>query len=212
MDTLKLAVQFMDRKEIRSFKVFAGRASEDADRKDLRLFEMIRQEADTFKEENAFSKIYGGEGKNNFYQLKNRLLDDINTSIIIREYREENNDLALFYSILGNYYYAKSNFELAFFYLRKAEKKAKETENYGLLDTIYGKLLRIAHELTNENLETYLQKRKENRDLLNKMSNLEDILEAVEYKMKISQNLTSDVESIKSYYELLSTNIQGIRN
>jgi hypothetical protein len=52
-------------------------------------------------------------------------------------------------------------------------------------------MIKLAREIVDINPEIYIQKRKENRSILNKLSEVEDILEALEYRMKITQNLSS---------------------
>ncbi|MCX6352364.1 MAG: hypothetical protein NTX03_10955 [Bacteroidetes bacterium] len=203
MDILNQVIALMGRKEVKNFKIYAGRAFIGEQRKDLMLFDFIREKGENYTDDDAFKKLYQGENKNAFYRIKNRLLDDINTGIFLQEYGDNDIMLAFFWTALGFYYQGKNQNKPALFHFKKAEKKALHIENYGLLDIIYARLIRISQEVYNENPEKYLEKRKHNRSLFNKMSDLDDILEAAEYRMKVSQNLsTSD-----SVQELLKITI-----
>ena len=204
MDVLNQMVMLMDRKEVKNFKIYVGRVTESEERKDLKLFEIIRKAGEKYDEDKAFSKLYDEEGdKNAFYRLKNRLIEDINKSIFMQEFQSDNAMLGFYLVALGHYYFSKTEYRLAFYHYRKAEKKAQELENYGLLDIIYARMIRISQEILSANPEDYIRKRRENRNLLNKLSELDDVLEAVEYRMKLSQNLSAS----KSINELLKITI-----
>ncbi len=204
MDVLNQMVMLMDRKEVKNFKIYMGRVTESEDRKDLKLFDFIRKTADKYDDDKAFSRLYHHEDdKNAFYRLKNRLIEDINKSIFMQEFHSDNAMLSFYLAALGHYYFSRTEYRLAFYHYRKAEKKAQELEDYGLLDIIYARLIRISQELLTANPEDYIRKRRENRNLLNKLSELDDVLEAVEYRMKLSQNLSAS----KSINNLLKITI-----
>ncbi len=209
MDVLNQMIMLMDRKEVKNFKIYMGRVTANEDRKDLKLFDLIRKSADKYNEDKAFEKLYQNEDdKNAFYRLKNRLMEDINKSIFLQEFQSDNAMLSFYLSALGHYYFSKTEYKLAFYHYKKAEKKAQEMEDYGLLDIIYARLIRISQEIFTSNPEDYIRKRRENRNLLNKLSELDDVLEAVEYRMKLSQNLSAN----KSINELLKITIDDYVN
>ncbi|MCX6352631.1 MAG: hypothetical protein NTX03_12355 [Bacteroidetes bacterium] len=190
MDILHEIIIAMDRKDVKNYKIFAGRAFELANRKDLDLFDMLRRLGRDFDEKAAFEKLYGSLDKNSYYQLKNRLAEDVNLSLFLREYKHNDSIYALYITSLGYHYYNRNNYHLALNYFKKAEKKAKQIENYGLLDIIYSRLIKISQEIFSENPEVYIRKRTDNRALLFKMIELENVLQAIEYKVKITQNLS----------------------
>ena len=196
MDILNQMIAVMDRKEVKSFKVYLKRALDKTDRKDLSLFEYIRKAGDNYEEEKIINRLYNASEKGAFYRLKNRLAEDIGISVFEQKYLEDNTMHGFYLVSMAHYYTSKSNFRLAIYFLRKAEKKAKQIENYSLLEIIYGNLIRSTREVLNENPEKYIQKRRENRALLNKMGEMDDILESIEYKMMISQNLTGSRQEI----------------
>lgn len=190
MDLLAEMITQMDKHAVRQFKIFAARTREEMERKDLQLFDYIRAKGVAFDEERIFKKLYEGEDKNAFYRLKNRLLKDISQSVFLHQHDNNDTMLCLYHVAMGYHYAGNNNHKLAFYFFKKAEQKAKEIENYGMLEIIYSQMIKLAREIVSINPETYIQKRKENRNLLNKLSEVEDILEALEYRIKVSLNLS----------------------
>jgi len=209
MDILDAMVQLMESKDVKNFKIYAGKAYQREDRKDLALFDFVRKSGNKYSEEKAFEKLYGGDDKNAFYRLKGRLIEDVNESLFLQEYKEDDTMSSFYFAAMGHYYYAKNNYALAYYHYKKAEKKAKTIENYGLLDNIYKSLVILSQETLLESPELYLEKRRENRNTLKKMSELEDILSAIEYRMKINQNLSATNQNIQ---DLLQRTIDEYSN
>ena len=206
MDTLKQIILGMDRKEVKNYNIYAGRLAGQEGRKDTTLFEKIKKAGEEFDDEKAYATLYKGKDeKNSYYQLKNRLAEDINLSIFLQEHTEDESMYTMYLISLGYYYYSrKNNYKLALHYFKKAEKRARKLENHALLDLIYSRMIHITQESFYENPEDYIAKRKENSVLLNKITELENILHAVEYKVKISQNLSQS-----DFQELLKITIDS---
>lgn len=199
METLNRIIALMDRKEVRNFKIYMQRAAEADGRKDIYLFDTIRASGSSYDEEKAFTRLYDGSDKNAFYRLKNRLTDDLHTSLFQQHCQSNENIRTLFLLGLSYLYSSRNEYTLAMHQLKKAEKRARDAENYSLLNIIYYQMMIAARELNNENPEYYIRKRKENRDLLNKLGEVDDILVAVEYRMLRSQNLAAYKDDILGF-------------
>ncbi|RYD82568.1 MAG: hypothetical protein EOP53_03360 [Sphingobacteriales bacterium] len=192
MDVLNQMIADMNRKEVKTFKIYLNRASLNEQRKDVLLFDYMRKSSESYNEEFIVNKLYKGEEKNAFYRLKNRLMEDLGINVFGQAYQEDATMHCMFLVSMAHYYASKSKYKLAMYFLKRAEKKAQITENYSLLEIIYGNLIHASREILNHNPEKYIQKRRENRLLLNKMGEMDDILETIEYKVMISQNLTAN--------------------
>lgn len=199
METLNRIIALLDRKEVRNFKIYMQRAAEADGRKDLYLFDAIRGAEDSYNEDKIFSKLYGDGDKNAFYRLKNRLTEDLNVSLFEQHSQSNENIYTLYLLGLAYLYASKNDYVLAMHHLKKAEKKALEAENYSLLNIIYYRMMVAAKRLEGEDLDYYITRRKENRVLLNKFSDVDDILIAVEYRMMKSQNLAAYKENILEF-------------
>jgi len=204
MDILNQIILQMDRNDLKHFRIYAGRTVDIEDRKDLKLFELIRKSTKNYTDEAAFKKLYTGKERNAFYRLKNRLMEDVGKSLFMQYHTEDPLIWALYLTSLGYYFYRKNDYRIAYHFLQRAEKKALKVENFSLLDIIYSQLIYISRKIVSINPETYIKVRKENREKMNKLSEVEDILEAVEYRVNVTQNLSHDQSGI---LELLQATI-----
>ncbi|MCB9235777.1 MAG: hypothetical protein H6581_29285 [Bacteroidia bacterium] len=181
----------MNKEEVRHFKLYTSRTQVTSDRKDLLLFDYIRKIGDSYEEDRIFEKLYGEGTKNPFYRLKNRLLSDLNKSLILQHVDDDDNIYMFHLLSLARYYRTKNSYPVAFHYIKKAEKKAIQLENYELLDFIYTELIRLSHEIVSINPEEYIQRRKDNREKLKIHREIDDILAAVIYRLNTSLSLNS---------------------
>ncbi len=201
MDILNEIIGNLTKEEIRYFKLYASRIQKGADRKDLALFNTIRKEGESYEEEKAFQMLYGGSDKNPFYRLKNRLLQELTKSITIQHFDDDDSIAILHLLALYRFYFDRNVTKAARYFLKKAENKAIVLESYELLDIIYGEYIRLSHELVSINPESFIQKRKENHRQIMHLREIDDILAAVSYRLKITQNFTSGDNPVISLLE-----------
>jgi hypothetical protein len=190
MNTLQQIIASMNKEEVRHLKLFMGRTNSGSDRKDIELFDYIRQRPEDYDEDKIQAKLYGTGDKNALYRLKNRLLDDVAKSLAL-QYSDESdfNQVAMFLQ-LARHFLAGSQFQLALHYLAKAEKRAISVENHELLDLIYSEYIRYSQETLGVNPSEYIRKRRENREDLARLQEIDDILAEVVYKVRTTQNFT----------------------
>jgi hypothetical protein len=189
MDILNRIVSLMNKEEVRHFKLLTGRTTVEGSRKDLLLFDYIRKAGDDYAEDDIFGKLYEGDDKNAFYRLKNRLLQDINKSLNL-QHMEDDDVVYLFHLLsLARFFHYRQKYKVAQHYLRKAEKKAIKLDHYEILDFLYSEMIRLSHEIVFINPEEYIQKRKENREKLQALREIDDILAAVIHRVRASQNV-----------------------
>lgn len=190
MNTLQQIIASMNKEEVRHLKLFMGRTNSGPDRKDIELFDYIRQRPEDYDEDKIQAKLYGTSDKNALYRLKNRLLDDVAKSLAL-QYSDESdfNQVAMFLQ-LARHFLTGSQFQLALHYLNKAEKRAISVENHELLDIIYSEYIRYSQETLGVNPGEYIRKRRENREDLARIQEIDDILAEVVYKVRTTQNFT----------------------
>jgi hypothetical protein len=188
MEVLNNIVSVMNKEEVRHFKLWLNSTNASDARKDILLFDYIRKANDKYDEELIFRKLYSEKDKNSFYKLKHRLQEDIASNLALLHFgKHESNNLFLYLS-LYNIFISRNQPDIALYYLRKAEKRAVLTENFELLDIIYANFVRLSGDLTEINPEAYILKRKENAVKLNKIRETDQVLAAVTYRLKLSQN------------------------
>ena len=144
-----------------------------------------------YEDNNAYKKLYKGDDKNAFYRLKHRLLGDLNKSLSIQHF--EDNDFIFTCHMLALYkYFAAGNkWKEANYYLKKAEEGAIAIESFELLDIIYSEYIRLSHDSLHINPELYIDKRSSNQKHLTQVRSIDDLLAAVTYRLKVTQNLST---------------------
>lgn len=187
MDLLTQLVAVMTKEEVRHLKLYLSRIETQGERKDEKLFDYIRTNADHYDEAKIHRKLYGDSDKNAFYRLRGRLQDVICQNLaMLHESKNDKNKLFLYFSVF-HIFFDKGNFELALAYLRKAERLALNGENLEMLDLIYANYIKLSSDLPSMNPEAYIEKRNKNAIQLNKLREMDQILAAVVYRLKLSQ-------------------------
>ncbi|TAL58992.1 MAG: hypothetical protein EPN85_10220, partial [Bacteroidetes bacterium] len=184
----------MTKEDMRFYKLYASRISAQEPRKDIALFDYVRRSGEQYEDEKIFKELYGGGNKNAFYRLKNRLTEDLNQCLFSQHYYRHDTLYVYHLLSLAKLYFSKNSFHLSLRFIHKAEAEAKRMENHELLDIIYGEYIRLSHEIVSVNPEGYIKKRQENQTHLVSLRQMDDILAAVTYRMKITQNF-SDKEN-----------------
>jgi len=201
MDVLNSIVSGMSKEQVRFFKLFMGRSHYHEDRMDEKLFDYMRKSGDEYDEEKIVKSLYQKEDKNAFYRLRNRLLADLNKSLMLQHVDDDQNLYLLHLLSLAKYFLAKNNTKTTLYFLKKAENQALKTENVELLDIIYGDYIRLSHDLVSIDPEKYIQLRIENHEHIRKLRTIDDILAVVSYKMKVTQNFSSDENPVLELLE-----------
>jgi len=198
MNVLKETIDQLSKEERRIFRLYASRFNPHDSRKDIFLFDQYCRGRD---DEEIRRRLYGSaSGKNAYYRLKNRLLEEINKTLVM-----DNTGLrpvsSHYYFSLYHYFLHKNNFSLAYYYIRRVEKQAREYEQYDLLDMMYGELIRLSREILTINPEEFIQLRKENAEVLANVRQIDEILSVLSYRLKITQNLGSRENPVLDIYE-----------
>ncbi|MFN8398364.1 MAG: hypothetical protein U0176_27390 [Bacteroidia bacterium] len=187
MNPLHEAVRLLTKEEVRAFKLYIQKVDTSGQRKDVELFDLIRKSKEEYDEDAAFAKLYPSTGKNAFHRLKSRLLHDINRCVVDLEL--ENNDtlkLLHFVSVV-EIYIGRRHFQLAFWFLRKAETLAERIFRYDVLDLTYTYHIQLSQELSEIDPNHYISLRKANQTKLLRMRELDDLLSIAIHRTKHGQ-------------------------
>lgn len=188
MDHLPRLIQGLSREQARYYKLHASRTMHGGDRLDFRLFDLLRKKGDDEQAQEKFCFRHYKDSKNAWYRLRNRLLDDLNRSLTTLYYDEDEYMHALHMLALYRHFSTLNRQEEARYYLRRAELNAKAIDHHELLDIIYGEYIRISHETLQINPEVYILQRKANREQLEAVRAIDDLLSVVTYRLKTAQN------------------------
>lgn len=190
MKTLQQIIGLMNKEEVRHLKLFMSRTNDTDDRKDVDLFDYIRQHTEDYDESRIQTKLYGDRDKNALYRLKNRLLDDIGKSLALQYIDDNDFNGVVHQLVLARLFLSKSQSGVALYYLQKAEKKAQASGSPELLDIVYSEYVRFSQETLEINPGEYIRKRQANREQLNRLQEIDDVLAEVVFKIRTTQNFT----------------------
>ena len=193
MNILLKTIESLSKEEIRYYKIFSNRTHNEKNRKDLALFEEIKDNTKDYNEKEIAEKMYGDK-KNNFYQLKNNLLHAINKSIVAQHTDKENDTSLYNIVLLSRIYKRKGNVELSYHYLKKAEKIAKKIEAFEILSMIYSEILKLSYELISINIQEYINRKIENKKKLDLSQEIDITLYSVMHSIKTTQNFSNNTE------------------
>ncbi len=209
MDLLQKIILSLNKEEIRAFKLYISRTLDKPDRKDLMLFDYIRRSKDKYNEEFIVSKLYKQKNKNAFYRLKNRLMNDINTSLYLQHFEKDDETYIHHLISMSKFYYNRNESKACLNFLKKAENIAGNKSKHELLDVVYTDFIRYSLHFYEINVEEYIQKRKQNAVQLEKLKQINEILAAVSFKLKHTEDLSSLKKPI---FPLLKSTIDDISN
>ncbi len=201
MDVLNSIVSGMSKEQVRFFKLFMSRSHYHEDRLDEKLFDYMRKSGEEYDEAKIVQILYKKSGKNSFYRLRNRLLSDLNKSLMLQNVDDDATLFLLHLLALAKYFLGKNNTKTAFYFLKKAESQAIKIENVEILDIIYGDYIRLSHDLVSIDPEKYISLRTVNHEHIRKLRIIDDILAVVSYKMKVTQNFSSDENPVLELLE-----------
>ena len=190
-------IQSLNKEELRFYKLYSQRYATGKEGLSTRLLDLMRRDPDEQDDDAIFRKLYGEQGdKNTYYRLKNRLQEDLCDTLTLLHFgKEEANDihrLICVYNIL----HGKGKFEVAYYFLRKAEKKAIQVDDYELLDLIYTNVVKLSNEILSINPEEYVARQSDNALLINRMRQMDQVLAVLNYRIKVTQNFQKSNETL----------------
>ncbi len=200
----------MAKEDVRFYKLFANRMYYSHDRKDLQLFDFIYNNVDQYAEDKILNRLYSKKDKNSFYRLKHRLLNHVNKSLLL-QYADSDEAISnLSMLSLYKFHFARNSFKAAKYFLQKAEQKAIAIEFLEMLDIIYSEFIRLSIETMDIDPLQYIEKRKINFEKLQRLRGIDQVLAAVSYQLKISQNFSTEGKTFITMLEkMVKQNIPG---
>jgi len=204
-NALDTIVASLSKEEIRFFKLFLKRTN-NKNRKDVDLFDLMRKKNSDFTTKEALINLE--VNPNNYYQIKNRLYHELNNSMVWQHIWKDNQSKSFSYVLLARVYRNKGELELAFHFLKNAEKEAIDSELYEILSIIYTEIIQLSHELISIDVDKYIELKSENILILSEIDKVDLLLAKVMYDIKTKQNFgktdLSLFEIVKSKYSKIS--------
>ena len=190
MKDLEQIISALSKEEIRFYKLFINRtnSSKNKQRKDVELFDFIRKgknkEISTQKILNKLSI----SNSNNYYQLKNRIYNDLNNSMTWQHISKDKQSTSFSYILLARVFKNKGELDISFNYLLKAEKIALNEDLYEILSIVYTEIIELSHELISIDIDHFINLKNHNINMLREIDQIDMLLAKIMYDIKTKQN------------------------
>ncbi len=211
MDILERIIENLTSDEVRRFKILSNRFKADEEKKLLVLFDAVR--AGGFKEiENeVIQQFYGdtdAKSKNSYYRLRNKLLSNIEKSLLFYHFNYRNSLESYSNIQLAILYRERGLYKEALYNLKKAEKVALSHDQFNLLEVIYDEMLTLSNNLELD-IEKILANRRENQKKLDILRANGEVLGLITQQLlkrnyarsKRSESIIETLEDVKQRLE-----------
>ncbi len=144
MDRLQEIIHTFQEEEYKDFAYFVQRFRRRQSRKDLELFQLLRQDKE-WTTMSIMQALYGRSNKMAYYATRKRLYKQVYDYLSIQNKERDDTDTAATLNLiaLSLYLLDHGRPKLAWYYLKQAENQAAGSEGYSLLNGIL--LLQIDH-------------------------------------------------------------------
>jgi len=197
-------VKSLNKEESRNFKLFLKRSNINVETAPVNLL-FDSYKSGNFKSDNEiYDNLFNDIKKNAFYRLKNRMIEDIYKSLLILNYDKDDQINIHNNIILSEIFLYKSEYQIAFKILKKAEQKALKNEFYSLLEIIYDKMVGLSTHYSEVPILEVIEKK---NDILAKKqhsSKLSDLVAQLNWYLRNSNfdskeiNIMEQLDHIKS--------------
>lgn len=207
MDILQDFIKSLAKEELKSYKLFAKRTHNFEDRKDIVLFDSIKNNPDN-PDKFHFESVYGKTNPDpKYYRLKNKITDDLGVVLVNLNHRKPETDTLHLLS-LARIFNSKKQKDLSWHYLKLAERKAMDQEDFSMLEAVYEQMIRLSIQHNEASPDEIIKKRTENNKRLALLQELENNLAILSHQVKTTQNLTSKKEIAQWLNHTLKTTLK----
>lgn len=162
MKFLEQTILLLDNKERDDFVLDLKKNRNN--RKDVELFLVLSKNPNA-KAAEVVRKLYSTSNMNAYHSLRKRLMLLLTGFISMRSMQASisGEEYAPGLLAVARFMIEKTQFDIASFYLKKAEKAALKNENYDILENVYNLQIAYAQEF-NSNLDQLLKKWRQNQE------------------------------------------------
>lgn len=209
MDVLESVIFSLTSDEVRRFKILSNRFKADEEKKLLVLFDSIRSEKFVDDDAPLVCDLYGANNpktRNRYYRLRNKLLDNIEKSLIFYHFKYQDAIHAYYDIQLATMFMERTHYRLATYFLKKAEKKARDQKQYSILEQIYCCYVRLAANEVEIDIDAIMERRRKNDVLLAAERRDAEVIALITQRLKkanFSRGQTSVLSVLKSVRESL---------
>ncbi len=179
-------IQSLNKEEIRNFKLFTSKYKSTGTKALVQLFDIIRKEKIDEYDDKIVDVVLPGSTKNNYYRLKNRLIQEIEDSLADL-YRKKDESFEVFRLLrLAKIFFYKSDYEKSKRYLDEAEKTALKLEDYASIHLIYEQYAALIRNLSSINPMDYIRKKRKYNKIHEKIEENKFLTATISYQMRVT--------------------------
>lgn len=205
MDILEQIIENLTSDEVRRFKILSNRFKADDEKKLIVLFDAIRAGNYATVEEEMVTQLYGDmshNSKNNYYRLRNKLLNNLEKSLLFYHFNYKNTLEAYSTLQLALLLEERGLYKETHYYLKKAERVATKYDQFNILEVIYDEMIRLASKDVEMEVETILKNRKANFTKIEMTRLSSEVLGVITQQLK-KRNFSRNTKKSDSVIALL---------
>jgi hypothetical protein len=211
LDILEKVIFHLTSDEVRRFKILSNRFKAEDEKKLLILFDLIRSDKHADEEQFIVKELYAvntAQTRNRYYRLRNKLLENIEKSLTFYYFKYKDSIHAYYDIQLSILFRERGNYQLAQYFMKKAEKKAKEMDQFHILEQIYHEYTQLAMKDIDIDIEAVLERRKSNMEKVKILRRNTEALALITQQLKRS-NFSREKSSIVELLEKTKKNIEA---
>lgn len=200
----------MNKEEIRGFRLFTDRIqSAKYDKKLVDLFDLLRTEKYEEGDKEVVEKLYGKNNANAYYRLKNRLIGDLERSLLLHHHSLDDRVKVLKFNTLARIFLFKSEYKSSHEYYLKAAKLAKKMDFLDLEISICEELQYLSNYSADVDLEEVIRHKTGLLESYIENQRIDGLLQLISQRLQRNnfdgrnQQLFAELSQIQTSLELL---------
>lgn len=210
MDILENVIFSLTSDEVRRFKILSNRFKADDEKKLIILFDTIRSEKYAGEEHLIVEELYEestSKTRNRYYRLRNKLLENIEKSLVFYHFKYKDSIHAYYDIQLAIMFRERGTYQLALYFLKKAERKANDLDQFNILEQIYQEYTQLAIKDIEINIEEIIERRKANLEKVQIQRRNTEAIALITQKLKKS-NFSKEKASVLELLEKTRKHIE----
>ncbi len=200
-------VNSLSKEEVRNFKLFTSKYKSKGTKALVSLFDIVRKGKMDEYDDKIVNMVLPNGTKNNYYRLKNRLIQEIEDSLADL-YRKKDESFEVFRLLrLAKIFSFKSDYEKSKQYLDEAEKIALKLEDYASIHLIYKQYAALISNLSSINPVDYIQRKRKYNKIHQKIEENKFLIASVNYEMRVT-NFAGKNENVSDTLDNLIEQLQ----
>jgi hypothetical protein len=187
VDLLERIIENLTSDEVRRFKILSNRFKAEDEKKLLILFDAIRAGGYDEVEDDLITQLYGNtdaRAKNNYYRLRNKLLSNLEKSLLFYHFNYKNSLESFSHIQLSILLRERGLYREAYYYLRKAEKIADHYDQFNVLEVIYDEMIQLASKDVEIEVEAIISQRRANQEKIEAIRQSSEVLGVISQQLK----------------------------